>query len=153
MRCHILHFSLFVCVQGDVSETVRMFFEESKSFPAATKSLLTIQEVDASLMRLAQLTKEDEQQSELENIAKKWDSTSSCQTNWAGHKLSTDEVIQLLKTGNKLQGNDSFFKGHMIGMKKVEKSKCWVELVRYWFWCFCDLLTVKNNNDRIMLNS
>lgn len=71
--CHIFHFSLFVCVyvQGDVSETVRMFFEESKSFPAATKSLLTIQEVDASLMRLAQLTKEDEQQSELESIAKK----------------------------------------------------------------------------------
>ncbi|XP_044077380.1 DNA ligase 3 isoform X1 [Siniperca chuatsi] len=57
--------------QGDVSETVRMFFEESKSFPAATKSLLTIQEVDASLIRLAQLTKEDEQQTELEDIAKK----------------------------------------------------------------------------------
>ncbi|XP_014866438.1 PREDICTED: DNA ligase 3 isoform X3 [Poecilia mexicana] len=57
--------------QGDVSETVRIFFEESKSFPPAAKSLLTIQEVDASLMRLAQLTKEDEQQSELENIAKK----------------------------------------------------------------------------------
>ncbi|XP_008426731.1 DNA ligase 3 [Poecilia reticulata] len=57
--------------QGDVSETVRIFFEESKSFPPAAKSLLTIQEVDASLMRLAQLTKEDEQQSELESIAKK----------------------------------------------------------------------------------
>uniref|UniRef100_A0A8C3AWB7 DNA ligase n=1 Tax=Cyclopterus lumpus TaxID=8103 RepID=A0A8C3AWB7_CYCLU len=57
--------------QGDVSETVRMFFEESKSFPAATKSLLTIQEVDASLTRLAQLTKEDEQQTELEEITKK----------------------------------------------------------------------------------
>ncbi|XP_056297516.1 DNA ligase 3 [Pseudoliparis swirei] len=57
--------------QGDVSETVRIFFEESKSFPAATKSLLTIQEVDASLVRLAQLTKEDEQQTELEEISKK----------------------------------------------------------------------------------
>ncbi|XP_040036833.2 DNA ligase 3 isoform X2 [Gasterosteus aculeatus] len=57
--------------QGDVSETVRMFFDESKSFPAATKSLLTIQEVDASLTRLAQLTKEDEQQTELEEISKK----------------------------------------------------------------------------------
>lgn len=57
--------------KGDVSETVRMFFEESKSFPAAAKSLLTIQEVDASLTRLAQLTKEDEQQTELEYIAKK----------------------------------------------------------------------------------
>uniref|UniRef100_A0A1A8EU21 DNA ligase n=1 Tax=Nothobranchius korthausae TaxID=1143690 RepID=A0A1A8EU21_9TELE len=57
--------------QGDVSETVRMFFDDCKSFPPAAKSLLTIQEVDASLTRLAQLTKEDEQQSELEAIAKK----------------------------------------------------------------------------------
>ncbi|KAM6911129.1 DNA ligase 3 isoform 1-T2 [Lycodopsis pacificus] len=57
--------------QGDVSETVRMFFDESKSFLAATKSLLTIQEVDASLTRLALLTKEDEQQTELEEISKK----------------------------------------------------------------------------------
>ncbi|XP_068187083.1 DNA ligase 3 [Antennarius striatus] len=57
--------------QGDVSETVRMFFEESKAFPAAAKSQLTIQEVDASLTRLAQLTKEDEQQNELEDVARK----------------------------------------------------------------------------------
>uniref|UniRef100_A0A7N8XQ85 DNA ligase n=1 Tax=Mastacembelus armatus TaxID=205130 RepID=A0A7N8XQ85_9TELE len=56
--------------QGDVSETVRMFFEESKSFPPAAKSLLTIQEVDTALTCLAQLTKEDEQQTELEHIAK-----------------------------------------------------------------------------------
>lgn len=57
--------------QGDVSETVRMFFEESKSFPPSAKSLLTIQEVDASLSRLSQLTKEDDQQAELQSIAKK----------------------------------------------------------------------------------
>uniref|UniRef100_A0A8C5CWP8 DNA ligase n=1 Tax=Gadus morhua TaxID=8049 RepID=A0A8C5CWP8_GADMO len=57
--------------QGDVSETVRMFFDDSKSFPPAAKSLLTIQDVDASLTRLAMLTKEDEQQQELEVIAKK----------------------------------------------------------------------------------
>lgn len=63
--------------QGDVSETVRMFFEGSTSFPPASKSLLTIQEVDASLTRLAQLTKEDEQQTELESISKKWDRLSS----------------------------------------------------------------------------
>ncbi|KAL0192598.1 hypothetical protein M9458_010894, partial [Cirrhinus mrigala] len=56
--------------QGDVSETVRMFFEDSKSFPPAAKSLLTIQEVDASLSRLAQFTKEDDQQAELQDIAK-----------------------------------------------------------------------------------
>lgn len=48
-----------------------MFFEDSKSFPPAAKSLLTIQEVDASLSRLAQLTKEDDQQTELQDIAKK----------------------------------------------------------------------------------
>ncbi|XP_066551873.1 DNA ligase 3 [Amia ocellicauda] len=57
--------------QGDVSETVRLFFEDSKSFPPAAKSLLTIQEVDASLTRLSLLTKEDEQQKELEDIAKR----------------------------------------------------------------------------------
>ncbi|XP_028823479.1 LOW QUALITY PROTEIN: DNA ligase 3-like [Denticeps clupeoides] len=57
--------------QGDVSETVRIFFEASKSFPPAAKSLLTLQEVDASLVRLSQLTKEDEQQKELQDIAKK----------------------------------------------------------------------------------
>nr|XP_057943444.1 DNA ligase 3 [Doryrhamphus excisus] len=57
--------------KGDVSETVRMFFEESKAFPPSAKSLLTIQEVEASLSRLALLTKEDEQQSELEDITKK----------------------------------------------------------------------------------
>ncbi|XP_061557962.1 DNA ligase 3 isoform X1 [Phycodurus eques] len=57
--------------KGDVSETVRMFFEESKASPPSAKSLLTIQEVDASLTRLAQLTKEDEQQAELEEITKK----------------------------------------------------------------------------------
>lgn len=54
-----------------MSETIKMFFENSTSFPPASKSLLTIQEVDASLTRLAQLTKEDEQQSELESIAKR----------------------------------------------------------------------------------
>ncbi|XP_057210828.1 DNA ligase 3 [Triplophysa rosa] len=57
--------------QGDVSETVRMCFEASKSFPPATKSLLTLQEVEASLNRLAQLTKEDDQQAELQDMAKK----------------------------------------------------------------------------------
>uniref|UniRef100_A0A8C1U883 DNA ligase n=1 Tax=Cyprinus carpio TaxID=7962 RepID=A0A8C1U883_CYPCA len=57
--------------QGDVSETVRIFFEQSKFFPPAAKSLLTIQEVDASLSRLSQLTKEDDQQAELQDIAKK----------------------------------------------------------------------------------
>uniref|UniRef100_A0A667HG01 DNA ligase n=1 Tax=Lynx canadensis TaxID=61383 RepID=A0A667HG01_LYNCA len=55
--------------QGDVSETIRVFFEQSKSFPPAAKSLLTIQEVDAFLLRLSKLTKEDEQQQALQDIA------------------------------------------------------------------------------------
>lgn len=55
--------------QGDVSETIRVFFEQSKSFPPAAKSLLTIQEVDAFLLHLSRLTKEDEQQQALQDIA------------------------------------------------------------------------------------
>lgn len=55
--------------QGDVSETIRVFFEQSKSFPPAAKSLLTIQEVDEFLLRLSRLTKEDEQQQALQDIA------------------------------------------------------------------------------------
>lgn len=55
--------------QGDVSETIRVFFEQSKSFPPASKSLLTIQEVDEFLLQLSKLTKEDEQQQALQDIA------------------------------------------------------------------------------------
>lgn len=42
----LLHGILVFWRQGDVSETIRVFFEQSKSFPPAAKSLLTIQEVD-----------------------------------------------------------------------------------------------------------
>lgn len=52
-----------------MSETIRVFFEQSKSFPPAAKSLLTIQEVDEFLLRLSKLTKEDEQQQALQDIA------------------------------------------------------------------------------------
>lgn len=52
-----------------MSETIRVFFEQSKSFPPAAKSLLTIQEVDAFLLHLSKLTKEDEQQQALQDIA------------------------------------------------------------------------------------
>ncbi|XP_074045031.1 DNA ligase 3 isoform X2 [Macrotis lagotis] len=55
--------------QGDVSETVRVFFEQSQSFPPAAKSLLTIQEVDEFLLKLSKLTKEDDQQNVLQDIA------------------------------------------------------------------------------------
>lgn len=55
--------------QGDVSETVRIFFEESKSFPPAAKSLLTLHEVDDMLNQLSKMTKEEDQQKVLEEIA------------------------------------------------------------------------------------
>ncbi|XP_043914477.1 DNA ligase 3 [Protopterus annectens] len=57
--------------QGDVSETVRIFFEDSKSFPPAGKSTLTIQEVDSFLARLSKLTKEEDQLQELQSIARR----------------------------------------------------------------------------------
>ncbi|NXI74028.1 DNLI3 ligase, partial [Anseranas semipalmata] len=57
--------------QGDVSETIRLFFEQSKSCPPAAKSLLTIQEVDEFLVQLSKLTKEDDQQSVLQDITRK----------------------------------------------------------------------------------
>ncbi|XP_040280730.1 DNA ligase 3 [Bufo bufo] len=55
--------------QGDVSETVRIFFEESKSFPPAAKSLLTIHEVEDMLNQLSKMTKEEDQQKVLEDMA------------------------------------------------------------------------------------
>ncbi|XP_075709025.1 DNA ligase 3 [Rhinoderma darwinii] len=55
--------------QGDVSETVRIFFEESKTFHPAAKSLLTIHEVDDILNQLSKMTKEEDQQKILEDIA------------------------------------------------------------------------------------
>ncbi|KAM3934337.1 DNA ligase 3 [Leptodactylus fuscus] len=57
--------------QGDVSETVRIFFEESKTFPPAAKSLLTIHEVDDMLNQLSKMTKEEDQQKVLEDIARR----------------------------------------------------------------------------------
>lgn len=57
--------------QGDVSETIRIFFEQSKVCPPAAKSLLTIQEVDEFLIQLSKLTKEDDQQSVLQQISRR----------------------------------------------------------------------------------
>ena len=47
--------------QGDVAETVRVFFEKSVSVQPARKSSLTIQEVDGFLEKLSFLTREEEQ--------------------------------------------------------------------------------------------
>nr|XP_032818001.1 DNA ligase 3 [Petromyzon marinus]XP_032818002.1 DNA ligase 3 [Petromyzon marinus]XP_032818003.1 DNA ligase 3 [Petromyzon marinus] len=57
--------------KGDVSETIRVFFEASSNFTPTAKSTLTMQEVEGFLGRLALLTKEEEQQGELQDIARR----------------------------------------------------------------------------------
>uniref|UniRef100_A0A1B6ENC4 DNA ligase n=1 Tax=Cuerna arida TaxID=1464854 RepID=A0A1B6ENC4_9HEMI len=57
--------------QGDVAETVRVFFEQSKSVKPAKKSLLTLLEVDQFLEKLSQLTKEEDQLYHFSQIAEK----------------------------------------------------------------------------------
>ncbi|XP_076168075.1 DNA ligase 3 [Ptiloglossa arizonensis] len=47
--------------QGDVAETIRVFYEKSSVVEPARKSLLTIQEVDEFLEKLSFLTKEEDQ--------------------------------------------------------------------------------------------
>ncbi|XP_054449180.1 DNA ligase 3 isoform X3 [Pteronotus mesoamericanus] len=56
---------IFNCNPDDMARDL----EQSKSFPPAAKSLLTLQEVDAFLVRLSALSKEDEQQQALQGIA------------------------------------------------------------------------------------
>lgn len=57
--------------QGDVAETVRVFFEQSTVLPPQKKSVLSLQDVDDFLEKLSKLTKENEQMSALRAIAKK----------------------------------------------------------------------------------
>ncbi|XP_046390611.1 DNA ligase 3 [Ischnura elegans] len=57
--------------KGDVSETIREFFEESTKCPPAKKSKVTMQDVDEWLEDLSKLTKEEEQLHLLTKVAKK----------------------------------------------------------------------------------
>lgn len=57
--------------QGDVSETVFKFFEDSEGCPPCKKSTLTIHDVDHKLDTLQGLTREDDQEAVLRSIAKK----------------------------------------------------------------------------------
>jgi DNA ligase-3 len=56
--------------QGDVAETIALFFDKSKGLKPSKKSLLSLQEVDNMLADLAERTKEDEQSECLRGIAK-----------------------------------------------------------------------------------
>ncbi|XP_033724639.1 LOW QUALITY PROTEIN: DNA ligase 3-like [Pecten maximus] len=57
--------------QGDVAETVRIFFEKSKNLVPVKKSTLTLQQVDYFLEELSLVTKEEDQQRILTKIAKR----------------------------------------------------------------------------------
>lgn len=58
--------------QGDVAETISVFFEKSVAVsPCATKSVLTIQDVDLFLERLSHLTREEEQTQHFRSILDK----------------------------------------------------------------------------------
>ncbi|XP_069690726.1 DNA ligase 3 [Periplaneta americana] len=57
--------------QGDVAETVRVFFEKSKHLSPTKKSNLSLQDVDKFLEELSGMTKEDEQSYHFKQMAKK----------------------------------------------------------------------------------
>lgn len=57
--------------QGDVAETVRIFFEDSDLLQPAKKSTLSLQEVDKYLDELAVVSREEEQLRVLKKIAKR----------------------------------------------------------------------------------
>lgn len=54
-----------------MSETIRVFFDKSKSIKPATKSCLTLEDVDGILIELARLSKEDEQVEWFKKICKR----------------------------------------------------------------------------------
>ncbi|XP_053379767.1 DNA ligase 3-like [Mercenaria mercenaria] len=57
--------------QGDVAETVKIFFEQSKVLPPQKKCNFTIQEVNHYLEDLTKVTKEDDQEKVLAKIAQR----------------------------------------------------------------------------------
>ncbi|GFS06592.1 DNA ligase [Elysia marginata] len=57
--------------QGDVAETIRIFFEESKVLVPQKKSTLSLQEVDKYLDELSKVTREDDQQMVLTKVTKR----------------------------------------------------------------------------------
>lgn len=56
---------------GDISETIRTFFESSKQLKPAGKSKLKLYEIDEFLDKLSDLTKEDDQSEHFKEISKK----------------------------------------------------------------------------------
>lgn len=57
-------------IEGDISETLRKFFESSTQLKPQTNSTLYLQEVEEFLQKLEQRTKEDEQTDLLRQLCK-----------------------------------------------------------------------------------
>lgn len=58
--------------QGDVAETVRIFFEQSRKVKPAKKGCLSLQQVDSFLEELSKMTREDDQVYHFEQICSQW---------------------------------------------------------------------------------
>lgn len=58
--------------EGDVAVTVSEFFEKSTAIKPASKSTLSLQDVNEYLNQLSKLTKEDDQQRHLKKVALKY---------------------------------------------------------------------------------
>lgn len=114
--------------QGDVSETIRVFFEQSKSFPPAAKSLLTIQEVDEFLLRLSKLTKEDEQQQALQDIASRLGKLPS------GNGLGKMESLGKESLGVQSCSKTKLNVPHLLGVQPMTSSASsgWLNMI--WRW-------------------
>lgn len=58
-------------LDGGVALTVSEFFQKSKSVRPASKSVLTLKDVDEFLQQLSKITKEEDQQKHLIKISEK----------------------------------------------------------------------------------
>ena len=56
---------------GDVAETIRLFFEQSAALRPPKKSTILVAEVDQFLAELAKMTKEEEQTHHFKKLAKR----------------------------------------------------------------------------------
>lgn len=58
--------------EGDVAVTVSEFFEKSESIKPASKSTLSLPDVNEYLNQLSKLTKEDEQRRHLKTVTQRY---------------------------------------------------------------------------------
>jgi len=68
--------------QGDVADTVKVYFEKSKKLVPQKKSSVSLQEVDAYLEQMSKVTKEDDQQAVLTAVAKRLECSMLFYLHW-----------------------------------------------------------------------